>query len=76
MWISILLAIILGYFIYQQGKRLRALEEVRGPGYVHRFNINAIDAIMKHKMFGHITGIKSASEGKEFKDWTKADIDK
>ena len=76
MWLSLIIAAILGYYIYQQSKRIHALEEVRGPGFSHWFSVNAMDAVMKHKNFGEITGIKSASEGKDFKDWSKADKDK
>ena len=77
MWFTIIIGIVIAYYAFHQlDKRLHRLEEVRGPGYSHWFSVNAIDAVIKHKKFGEITGIKSASEGKEFKDWPKADKDK
>jgi len=77
MWLTIIIAVVLGYYIYQQlDKRLRAIEETRGPGYSHWFSVNVLDAVLTHKKFGELTGIKGASEGKEYKDWSKADQDR
>lgn len=76
MWLTILLALILGYYIYQVEKRVGSIEETRGPGYSHWFSVNVLDAVLKHKKFGEITGIKSASDGKAYKDWSKADKDR
>jgi hypothetical protein len=77
MWLTIIIAVVLGYYIYQQlDKRLRAIEETRGPEYSHRFSVIALDAVLKHKKFGEISGIKSASEGKDYKDWSKEDKSK
>ena len=76
MWLTLFVAVILGYYIYQVEKRVRSIEETRGPGFSHWFSVNALDAVIKHKKFGEITGIKSASEGKEYKNWSKADKDR
>lgn len=75
MWLTLLVAVILGYYIYQVEKRVRSVEETRGPGYSHWFSVNVLDAVINHKKFGELTGIKGASEGKEYKDWSKADKD-
>jgi len=76
MWLTIIVAVVLGYYIYNLEKRIKSLEEVRGPGYSHWFMVNALKAVMNHKKFGEITKIKSAQEGKDFKDWSKADKDR
>lgn len=70
---NILIIAILGYWIFQLEKRLRSIEGTRGPGFSHNFSISCTRAIFAHKKFGEITGIKSASLGKEFKDWSKSD---
>ena len=76
MWLTLLIAVILGYYIYQVEKRIRSIEKTRGPGYSDRFTVFARDAILRNKKFGELTGIKSIIEGKEFKDWSKQDKDK
>jgi len=76
MWLTLLVAVALGYYIYQVEKRVRSIEETRGPGYSHWFSVNAFDAVLKHKKFGELTGIKGASEGKEYTDWSKTDQDR
>lgn len=73
MWLTLLIAVVLGYYIYKLEKRVRSIEETRGPEYSHRFSINVFDAILKHDKFGKIAGIKSANDGKDYKDWTKED---
>lgn len=74
-WLLIIGGFIL-YATYSIDKRIKRLEEVRGPGFSHWFSVNAVEAVIKHKRFGEITGIKGASEGKEYKDWSKADKEK
>jgi len=76
MWLTSLVAVVLSYFVYHLAIRVHKLEMVRGPGSFLRLNINVVDALIEHRKFGEITGIKSASEGKKFEDWTKADKDK
>lgn len=76
MWTTIII-IILGYYIfYQVDKRVRMLEEAKRHKNSHRFSVDVSNAVMKHKKFGELTGIKSASEGKEYKDWSKTDKQK
>lgn len=75
MWLTLLVAVVLGYYIYQVEKRVRSIEETRGSGYSHWFSVNVLDAVINHKKFGELTGIKGASEGKEYEDWSKADKD-
>lgn len=76
MWTSIIIAVIFTYFIYQLEKRVKHLEEGKGQGYSHKFSIDASIAFSKNKKFREMVGIKSASEGKEYEDWTKAEKDK
>lgn len=73
MWQNLLVLLVLGYFIYLIDKRVRKLEEVRGPGYPQSFSIDARGSILKHKRFGELTGIKSAIEGKNYKEWSSED---
>jgi|SRR3989344_1458411 len=76
MWLTIFVAVILGYYVYQLEKRLRSIEETRGPGYSHWFSINASEALSKNKKFMEMIEIKSGAEGKDYDEWTKAEKDK
>ncbi len=67
MWIVIA---ILAYVLYQ----IYRLESAKGQR--HWFSVDVINAVEKHKKFGELTGIKTASEGKDFKGWSKEDHEK
>jgi hypothetical protein len=76
MWLTILIGIIFFYTLYQFDKRIKTIEQTRGKGYSHWFSVGVQDAIIKHRKFGEITGIKSATEGKNYNEWSKVDKEK
>lgn len=73
----IIISIILFFIvIYTLDKRIKRLEETRGRGYSHSFNVNVLQSILQNEMFGKLAKIKSAEEGKNYKDWSEEDKDK
>ena len=71
--ISIILFFIV---IYTLDKRIKKLEESRGRGFSYSFNINVLQAVLQNEMFGKLTKLKSAEEGKTYEDWSEGDKDK
>jgi len=74
MWLTIGIGIIFVYYFHELEKRIKRLEEESESGWT--LSVNALDAVTKYKKFGEVTGIKSAKEGKAFKDWSKTDRSK
>lgn len=76
MWSAIIILIIVFIYGYQLEKRIRSIEETRGPSYSQRFWIDPSEAILKYDKLGDVLGIKSIKEGKSYDKWTKEDKDK
>ncbi len=77
MWLTTVIVIVIaGYFYYQIDRRIKNLEKERNSGYSYSMSIDAVQSVLKFDKFGELCGIASATEGKEFKDWTKTDKDK
>lgn len=72
MW-TLISVIIFFILIYTLDRRIKKLEEARGRGFSWAFNIDGLEAVLQNEMFGRITGIKSAEEGKPYKHWTEAE---
>lgn len=72
MW-TILVVIIFSILFYSLNRRIKNIEEVKGNAYSQTFGINALHAVLANKMFGKLSKIKSAEEGKPFKNWPQTD---
>lgn len=72
---TILTAVILLVIIMQLSERIKNLEEVRGGGFSRSFSINVLDALIRHPLFGEITGIESAQKGRLYSAWTQEEKD-
>ncbi len=73
MWYAVIIGIVV-YFLIDY--RLRKIEAGKKIGESKWINVEGLNAILAHPKLGEVTGIKSAKEGKSFKDWTKAEKDK
>ena len=71
MWLTIIVLAILGYYIYFLEKRLRLIEETRGPNFSHWFSVDINETLSKNKLFLKMMGIKSGADGKDYDKWTK-----
>lgn len=72
-----LISIILFFILfYAFDKRIKKLEETRGRGFSQSFSVDVLQAVLQNEMFGKMSKIKSAEEGKLFKDWPESDREK
>lgn len=71
MWIYLIVGGILIYSIYRLEKRVKTLEELRGPEYSHWFSIDCAVALSDNIKFREMLGIKSVSLGKDYEKWPK-----
>ena len=74
-WILTILIATLFYSLYQLNKRLKGLEVEKGLGFSYSFSVDAREAIHDHPKFLKESKVKSASLGKEYKDWTEKEQD-
>jgi hypothetical protein len=61
---------IIAYFLYKIDKRVNNLEQKQGRGYTRGFTVDVRNSVYSNKLFGKLYGVKSAEEGKSYKDWS------
>lgn len=76
-WVAIIVLLVFVFWIESKFKKVnQELHELRGLAHSFSLNIQSEMAISQSKIYGRMSGIKSAIQGKAFKKWPKSDIQK
>jgi len=76
-WIAIIILIAFIFWVESKFQKVnQELHELKGLTYSFSISIQSEIAVSRSKIYGRISGIKSAIEGKSFDKWSKSDIQK